>query len=37
VAAATIGEEDEAARCQSFLADASPTAVSILSGGQLEA
>ena len=37
VAAATIGEDDEAARCQSFLADSSPTAVSILGGGQLEA
>jgi hypothetical protein len=37
VAAATIGEDPEAERCQVFLADASPTAVSILSGGQLEA
>ena len=35
VAAATIGEDDEAVRCQAFLADASPTAVSLL--GQLEA
>jgi hypothetical protein len=37
VAAATIREDAEAERCQEFLGDASPTAVSILSGGQLEA
>lgn len=36
MAAATIGEDDEATRCEAFLSDASPTAVSILSGGQLE-
>jgi hypothetical protein len=33
VAAAVIGEDDEATRCQVFLADASPTAVSVLTGG----
>jgi len=36
-AAAAIGEDDETERCQAFLADASPTAVSLLAGGQLEA
>jgi hypothetical protein len=30
MAAATIGEDDEAARCRDFLADSSPTAVSAL-------
>ena len=36
-AAEAIGEVDEAERCRAFLVDASPTAVSILSGGRLEA
>ncbi len=31
LAAAAIGEDDEAARCQEFLADASPAAVAALS------
>ena len=30
VAAAAIGEDDEAARCQEFLADSSPAAVAAL-------
>jgi Protein of unknown function (DUF3151) len=32
VAAAAIGEDDEAARCEEFLADASPAAVAALAG-----
>jgi hypothetical protein len=34
VAAATIGETEEAARCEAFLADASPTAVTALGGAR---
>jgi hypothetical protein len=30
IAAAAIGEDDEATRCAEFLADASPAAVAIL-------
>jgi hypothetical protein len=34
VAAGRIGEDDEAARCTTFLADSSPTAVSALGAGE---